>query len=467
VYGRRGTTITGVSLFTLGSGISGGANTTATLLAGRLIQGLGAAGISAMTQIIISDLLPVRERSKYNGILWAIYGVGTVLGPPLGGIMAHNGAWRWIFWLNLPLGGLTLVLQLLFLKVSYAKRSSVKQLGHMDWFGNLLLGTSVVSILIALSWADTRHPWSSWRIIVPLVLGFAGIIAFHCYEISPWCPALPAIPPRIWSHPTSSLGMVLAFLQSMQMYWLTYFLPLYFQSVLVVDPSRSGVLLLPTIAVGMPAAVVAGAVLAKTGRSRPIQVFGFATLALGAGLYLDLNADSSLAKVVCYQLPVGLGGVLLSAMVPAVQAAHPQSDVAAVTAAWHFYWAFGSIWGIAIPAAIFNSQMTQRASGISDPAARAAIADGAAYAHVSSTFVNSLPGPLRREVVDAYQGALRTLWAVLLAVSVLALLIAFAQPEIPLQTHLEPEDHVDGREQVDDREAGTRSLLQLLKPGPK
>lgn len=458
VFGRRWPTISGVALFALGSGISGGANSAAMMIAGRLVQGVGAAGINSMTQIIIGDLLPVRERPKYMGIVFAVFGVGTAIGPPIGGVIAQNGDWRWVFYLNLPVCGVTLIMQLFFLKVVYVRRSTfLARIRQIDWVGNVLLSGSVVSILIALSWADTRYPWSSWHILVPLILGFAGLVGFHLFELSPWCPALPAIPPRMWSNRTSTVGLVLSFLQSMLIYWRTYFLPLYFQAVLLTSPSRSGVLLLPTILMGIPAAILGGGVLSKTGRYKPIHFFGFGVTALATGLYIDFDAHSSLAKVVLYQLVCGLGGVLLSAMVPAVQAAHPQADVAAVTSAWNFYRAFGSIWGIAVPGAIFNSQMARHASKILDidPAVQAAIGGGNAYAHVSDVFVRSLPQPLRGEVIAAYEATLRTVWEVNLAFTLLALLLVFVEAEIPLQTTLESSDHqLDSGKKQEDKEAG-------------
>ncbi|KAJ0120674.1 hypothetical protein J7T55_015405 [Diaporthe amygdali] len=458
VFGRRWPTIAGVALFALGSGISGGANSAAMMIAGRLVQGVGAAGINSMTQIIIGDLLPVRERPKYMGIVFAVFGVGTAIGPPIGGVIAQNGDWRWVFYLNLPVCGVTLIMQLFFLKVVYVRRSTfLARIRQVDWVGNVLLSGSVVSILIALSWADTRYPWSSWHILVPLILGFAGLVGFHLFELSPWCPALPAIPPRMWFNRTSTVGLVLSFLQSMLIYWRTYFLPLYFQAVLLTSPSRSGVLLLPTILMGIPAAILGGGVLSKTGRYKPIHFFGFGVTALATGLYIDFDAHSSLAKVVLYQLVCGLGGVLLSAMVPAVQAAHPQADVAAVTSAWNFYRAFGSIWGIAVPGAIFNSQMARHASKILDidPAVQAAIGGGNAYAHVSDVFVRSLPQPLRGEVIAAYEATLRTVWEVNLAFTLLALLLVFVEAEIPLQTTLESSDHqLDSGKKQEDKEAG-------------
>lgn len=192
------------------------------LIAGRLVQGLGGGGINSMSQIIVSDLVPVRERPQYMALIFAFFGIGTAIGPPIGGVVARYN-WRWVFYLNLPLGGLTLILQLLFLRVSYVRETSLTRRAiQIDWAGNAILSASVVSILVALSWAGKNYPWGSWRVLVPLLVGFAGMGLFHAYEVSPWVADIATIAPRIWINRTSAINILLVFIQSMLMYWATY-----------------------------------------------------------------------------------------------------------------------------------------------------------------------------------------------------------------------------------------------------
>lgn len=207
--------------------------------------------------------------------------------------------------------------------------------------------------------------------------------------------------------------------------------------MLLASSTRAGMLLLPFILFGIPSAVAAGAVMTKIGKYKPVHWFGFACSVLGFGLCINFGPDSSLAEVVLYQMVQGLAGVLLVAMLPAIQAAHPQADVAAVTSSWNFYRAFGGIWGIAIPSAIFNSQMSSRASYISEPAVAAAVAGGDAYSHVSSVFISSLPQPVRGQVISAYSDSLRIVWAVGLALAAVAVVAVFFEAEIPMQMELE------------------------------
>ncbi|PYI31462.1 MFS general substrate transporter, partial [Aspergillus indologenus CBS 114.80] len=443
VFGRRWPAMVAVAIFTLGSGISGGANSTAMLIAGRLVQGLGGAGIGTMTNLIISDLVSVRERGKYQGIIFGTFGIGIAIGPVIGGAIAQSGHWRWVFWLNLPLGGVTLVLQFIFLQVTFRKVFTLAQkIRQIDWIGNLLLIGAMIAILIALSWADTVYAWSDWHILVPFLLGFAGLAAFHAFEAWPRFCRVPTIPGRLFRNRTSAVTLINTFLSSMLTYWRSYFLPVYFQGVLLVSPQRSGVLLLPSVLIAAPAAILSGFALSHFGRYKPIHILGYALMTLGTGLYIDYDADSSLAKVVLYQMIAGFGGgILLTTFLPAVQGANPPKDLVPASATWAYLRAFGSIWGIAIPSAIFNSRVSYYVqSRVSDAAVRAQLEGGGAYSHVSAAYIKALPDAVRQEVVGAYTSAMRNVWEVCLAFCAVALLLTLLEEEIPMRTAAEQGD---------------------------
>jgi MFS family permease len=447
-----------VAIFVLGSGISGGATSTAMLIAGRLIQGLGGAGITAMTQLIISDLVSLRERGKYIGVIYAVFGLGTALGPPIGGVITQYSSWKWAFWINLPIGDLTLLMQFFFLQIVFVKRLTLKEkLRQIDWVGNLILVASVVSILIALSWANTRYKWSQYQILVPLVLGFVGTALFFVYESSKFC-VQPTIPPRMFRNRTSALGLICTFIQSMLTMWRVYFLPIYFQAVTLASISRSGVLLLPTILIGVPAAIISGQVLAQFGKYKAIHIFGFAVTTLSSGLYINFDAQSSLAKIVIYQILAGIGGgSLLTTMLLSVQASNPPKDVAAVTSTWAFMRALGNVWGVAIPAAIFNNQMNSRVNSISYPRVRGFLSGGDAYTRVSAKFITSLPNDLQVEVIGAYYGALKVVWEVCLAFNALGFLLILFEKEIKLRTTVTSDHKLKEKSKNPDGEANNDS----------
>ena len=215
---------------------------------------------------------------------------------------------------------------------------------RIDWIGNLILVPSLVAILVALTNAGTKVPWSSWRIILPLVLGLLGMIAFAVFEWSDLCPE-PTMPARLFSNRTTITALILCFIQTIASLWPLYFLPIYFQAVLGSSPARSGVQILPLIIILLPFAVMGGLLLTKTGRYRPLQQIGYAMSSLGFGLTSRLTSKSSTAEWVVFQAVVAAGiGIPLSATLPAIQAGLSDADSASSTATFAFVRSFGAVW---------------------------------------------------------------------------------------------------------------------------
>ena len=214
IFGRRWPIIFATAMFTLGSGICGGASSIAMLLVGRAIQGIGAGGINVLIEVIVCDLLPLRERGQYLAIIFGLIALGTALGPVFGGLIVQYSSWRWVFYISLPVGGAALVLLTVFLQVNYDKETKfVTRIKRIDWSGNLLFMLSMVSMLIALSWAGTKYPWSNFRIILSLVLGFVGFTGFLFYEASSYC-AEPMMPLHLFTNRTSITAFFLTFFHS-------------------------------------------------------------------------------------------------------------------------------------------------------------------------------------------------------------------------------------------------------------
>lgn len=428
-----------MALFTLGSGISGGAKNSATLIGGRTVQGIGGGGINVMIDTIVSDLVPLRERGNFIGMIFAVFSTGTSLGPIIGGIIVQRTSWRWVFYLNLPIGGAALIFLFIFLHVNYQKDPWQTKLKKVDYFGNALLMTSIVSILLALSWGGALYPWRNFRIILALVLGFVGMVAFHSYEASPWC-AEPMMPPRLFGNRTSATALVIAFVHNMLTYWVVYFIPVYFQSVKLSSTTRSGVNFLPSVILAVPTAIIAGILLTKYGRYRPIHFVAFALTTIGLGLFTLFDKDTSEAEWVIFQIITAIGlGLLLTTTLAAVQVDLPESDQGAATATWAFVRSYGAIWGISIPAAIFNTQFGRLAHRISDPGVRAHFAQGAAYSTVSKEYISSLSPQVESEVIGVYSDSLRLVWQVAIAFAGVSFLLVFLEKEIKLRDELETE----------------------------
>jgi Fungal trichothecene efflux pump (TRI12) len=264
-----------------------------------------------------------------------------------------------------------------------------------DCPGNAIIIASSTAVRLALTYGGARHPWSSWRVIVPMVLGLVGLVFFALYE-SLSSVKQPVMPPRLFKNRTSAAVMVITFFNSMLLVWAMYFLSIYFQTVQTSSPQRSGVQLLPLVLVAVPGAIVTVVVLTKFGRYRPLHHVSFAITTLGTGLFTLLTSTSSPAEWIVFQMIAGLGaGIVLNTLLPACQAPLAESDQVAATATWAFIRNFGSIWGVAIPAAIFNSRCNALAYHVSDPTARAALANGQAYQHATSSFVDFYRSPAR------------------------------------------------------------------------
>lgn len=434
VFGRRWPVIFSVAMFALGSGIAGGSTSADMLIAGRTLQGIGLGGVNMLIDIIVCDLVPQRKRGAILGVIFAVFATGSSLGPFIGGALVDHSSWRWVFYLGLPVSGVALLLLLLFLQVNYNKESTVaEKLKRLDYIGNAILVLSMVSILIALTYGGTLRSWASWHTILPLVLGLLGYVGFHVWEATGW-QSEPVMPARLFKNRTSFVAFILVFLHGMLLYWITYFLPVYFHSVLLSSPTRSGVQFLPTIIVVIPFAIIAGGLITTTGRYKPLCIAGFALQSLGLGLFTTLNISSTTAEWTVFQIIAAAGvGLVTTSILPAVQVELPESDVAASTATWSFLRSLGNIWGVSIPAAIFNNRFEHPSAQISDGDVRNMLQRGVAYEKASSTFINSFDEPLRSQILMTYQGALQRVWQISILFALLGFVAAWGLREVKLK----------------------------------
>ena len=455
VLGRKNPALFSVSLFAFGAGIAGGANGIAMLVAGRTIQGLGAGGVFVLIELVVCDLLPQRERGKYVGVVLGSSAVGSTIGPLVGGALAgHN--WRWVFYITLPFSGVGLVWMAVFLRLKYQRTATWRQaLRQVDLAGNVLFVGSITAILLGLLMGGVTFPWSSGNVVAPLVLGFVGWAAFHMYESR---LTEPTVPQRLFSNRNAAIGFFLTFETGIFLASSAYFLPLYFQALKGASPLISGVDTLPLNAFMMPAAVISGGIMAKTGLCRPIHATAWGFFALAFGLLTTLNTDSSTAEWVFYQifLAIGLGASFVT-ILPAIQSTLAESDVAVSTGTFSFVRSFGIIWGTTIPSTIFNSQINANLHMISDASIRAVLGNGGAYQFAAGgSSLASLPPVVHAQVVALYTTALKPVWQVMLAFSLLGFLVVLFQKPIELRKELDTEFGIDRAQykEVEDTKKG-------------
>ncbi|KAF7537740.1 hypothetical protein G7054_g3472 [Neopestalotiopsis clavispora] len=437
-----------------GSGIAGGAANGATLIAGRAIQGMGSGGINMIVDIIVSDLVPLRERGNYMAFVLMVYFVGMALGPYVGGAFVENTTWRWVFWINLPVGGASMLMIFAFLRVQYNKEMTfLQKLRRVDYIGNLLLIGATVSVLYALTYGGSRYAWSAAEIIAPLVIGLLGLGLFMGYEAFSGIKE-PVVPPRLFGNRTASAVFAVTFLNSALLYWILFFLPVFFQAVQAASPARSGVLLLPAIVVGVPGAAVAVILLAKFGRYKPLHLIGFGIFTLGVGLFVMFDKDTPLAEVVVFEMiAAGGSGFVLNTLLPAVQGTLEEKDQAATTAAWSFVRSFGAIWGVAIPAAIFSNRFGQLSYRILDPQARSLFDHGDAYQLANADYIGTFAPTTQDQIIGVYTDALKQVWEIGIVFSGVSFLLVFLEKEIKLRTELDTEYGLEKEKKQADAEA--------------
>ncbi|KAI0834230.1 MFS general substrate transporter [Hypoxylon sp. FL0890] len=437
LFGRRHLALSIVAIYTIGSGVCGGARNPAMLIAGRAIQGAGSGGINMIIDVIISDLVPLRQRGNFIAIILAVYGIGTTLGPFLGGVIVENTSWRWVFYINLPVGAVAFVLLFLFLRVKWDRSATAyEKLRRLDYVGNGILIASTVSILIALTWADVLYTWGSWHILVPLLVGVGGLMMFVAFEGLPFV-AEPVMPLRLFSNRTAVIVYVSSFLNSVQNYWSFFFIPLYFQAVKLASPAESGVDLLVFSLVGIPGAAIALLILTKWGRYKILHVVSSGMFTLGIGLFSIMDQNTSTAAWVWINIIAALGTSMLSnTLLPTFQASLQEADQAAATASWAFIRSFGNIWGVAISAAIFNSFTAAYAPMVDDPRARASLTSGNSYSSATKAFVESFPEPVKQQILTAFTKSLQKVFLIGVPFAGFVFLLTLFEKEVKLRTEL-------------------------------
>ena len=340
----------------------------------------------------------------------------------------------------------------LFLRVNYERNISwSSRFKRVDFYGNAIFVAAIAAVLIALTWGGTVYGWGTFHILVPLCLGLFGVLLFTAFEWTPrLCPE-PSFPRQIMSNRTSAAALGLTFLHAILAYWTYYFLPIYFQAVKGQSPMRSGVSTLPTFAGGLGFAVLGGVLLSVVGKYKPLQLAGFAAVTVSFGLFSLLDAKSSDAAWVCFQLiSVIGGGGLVGILLPAVQAPLDESLVATATGVWSFARYFGCIWGVTIPAAIFNNECCRIGQSITNVEIASIMTGDRAYQHATAAFLNSIDDDaVRQQVISVFTGALRTCWLVGIAFAGLGFLLTFVEKEIDLRTQLNTEFGIEDEKKKD------------------
>lgn len=434
MFGRKPIMLGSVLVFGVGSAMAGSAHSLGLILAGRTIQGFGGGAVPLMAELIISDQLPLTQRPQMLGMVMATSCLGLVFGPILGGVIVQHSTWRWIFYLNVPFAGASIICLFLMLGHRTAEqKSAAKSLRattkQFDWLGNFLLPASSIAILLPLTMGGQMYPWSSARVIVPLVLGGCGLIAFGIYEHR-WA-ANPLIPTRLLSSLSSVSLQIQSFIQSLLIMWVNYFLTVYFQAVLEVSTQQAGFDLMPTIVALVVFSIVGGIIMSRFYGFWALfnNAIAFTMMSIGLGCFTLLTSTSpTVVHVVLQIIVAGGNGLLLATLLPNVQAQCDPEDLTAVTALFNFLRSFALVWGMTIPSIIFDQTVNNNLSLVPADVRPLMIGSGA-YVRASKSFIESFQGTAKQQVLELYTRALLATWWGAMSFALLGLaLVAFQRP---------------------------------------
>ncbi len=360
IFGRRKVLLVGITIFVLGSMLTGVSWNMASLIAFRAIQGIGGGVLMSSAFAVIGDLFVPAERSRWQGIFGAVFGLSSVIGPLLGGFFTDNVSWRWCFYVNVPIGILAFVLIFRFLPTILAKHA---QKG-IDYLGAVLLSTGLASLLLGLTWGGTEYSWGSWQIISLLVAAITLISSFIWHESRTHDPLMPL---SIFKNSVFRVSAIMLFLVGVAMFGAIVYVPLFAQTVQGASATNSGIILLPLVIALTITSVISGQIIARTGKYKKMAIFG-TFITTGALFWLaTLQPSSSHADLIMRMIPLGMGlGIMMPLFNLIVQNAFPQKMLGVVSSSVQLFRGIGSTIGVAFMGTLLNHTLNNRIAALSN-----------------------------------------------------------------------------------------------------
>jgi EmrB/QacA subfamily drug resistance transporter len=420
LFGRKRVFQAAVTLFVVGSALCGISQSMAMLVGARALQGLGGGAITVTATALIGEIIPLRDRGRYQGALGAVFGVTTVIGPLLGGYFTDHLSWRWAFYVNVPVS-----IVVFFVAAAAIPSLAGRAKPVIDYTGILLVGLGATGLTLATSWGGTTYPWKS-ATIIGLFAGSTLALGIFVWVESR--VAAPILPTRLFGSPVFTVCCVLSFVVGFAMLGALTFLPTYMQFVDGVSATTSGLRTLPMVAGMLSTSMGSGVLVGRTGRYKIFPVAGTAVMAVAFLLMSRMNPSTSALLQSLYLFILGAGiGLCMQVLILIVQNTASFEDLGVATSGVTFFRTIGSSFG----AAIFGSLFTNFLRGRIGPAIAASGAPPAAAN--SPEALHRLPHAMAAPIVDAYATSLTQvfLWAV--PVALVGLVLALFLPEVPLR----------------------------------
>ncbi len=432
LYGRKKIFQAAIVIFLIGSMLCGLARNMPELIAFRALQGIGGGGLMSIALAIIGDVIPPRERGRYQGYFGAVFGVSSVAGPLLGGWITDAISWRWIFYINVPVGIAALVLTTISLKMPLPRRQH-----KIDYLGAAIVVAGVSSLLLYLNWAGEHYGWSDPR---ALALLFAAIVLTVVFIIVENRAAEPILPMRLFKNGIFSVGNAYGFIVGLAMFGGIIFLPIYFQGVMGMSPTESGLAMIPMIGGLLLMSIVSGNLITRTGRYKIFPIAGAAVIVVGLLLLSQLQVDTPYWLVAIYAFVFGLGlGMTMQTVMVAVQNAISMRDMGVATSSLTFTRSLGGAIGTALFGAVLNTRLTthltDQVAAFANPAQLNMETIQKGVANIQA--MGSIPEPERGLVLTAYTDSLTDLFLFAIPFVVVAFVIALFLREVPLRTKID------------------------------
>jgi EmrB/QacA subfamily drug resistance transporter len=420
LVGRKRLFIVAIALFLLGSALAGFSQSMLEFVGFRFLQGLGGSGLMIMSQTIIADVVPARDRAKFMAPIGAVFGVSAVAGPLLGGWLTDSVDWRWVFWINLPLG--IVALAVAALTIHLPRRHGT---ASIDYAGMALLALASTGLVLVMSWGGTQYAWGS-PTVVGLVVG--TVVAAVAFVLVERRASEPVIPMRFFRNRTFVVTTLLGLVVGAGMMGALAYLPTYLQMVYGVDATESGLLLLPMVAGLLVTSLASGAAVTRTGRYKVLPIAGTFTAAVAMFLLSTLTVSTSLVLVGLYVGILGAGlGLFMQIIVLAVQNAVSPREIGTATSSNNLFRELGVTVGTAVLGTVFSSRLTDRLGGALGGSVESS-------SSLTPSLVASLPADVADRVVNAYADSLVPMFVWLVPMFLLGTVIAFFLPEVPLSS---------------------------------
>ncbi|CAJ0909369.1 16962_t:CDS:10 [Entrophospora sp. SA101] len=402
IFGRKSTFLFSIIIFEIASLLCGLAPNMEAMIIFRALGGIGGGGIISLVIIIISEIVPTQDRGKYQGLIGACFGIASVVGPLLGGAFTDHVTWRWAFYINLPLGVVTIVTVVAFLKLPGPTGSLLAKLKRVDYYGTVMIMVATILLLLSLSWGGSQYAWNSAIIISLLCVGALCFVAFGLIESK--IALEPVAPPHLFKNLNIVASFAVNFFHGMVFFGFIYYAPLYFQIVKGESATASGLELLPYILGVVFSSIIIGQLVSRTNvfSFRTICMFGAVLVVVGSGLITTWTETTERGPQIGYMLITGFGvGSIMQTTILLGQQIVSINDLAPTTALLLFFRFIGAVFGVAVIGTIFQNKLEENVDALNLPPDVPVD-----LIKQSVEFILHLPDPIRGLVISAYVRAL-------------------------------------------------------------